>query len=98
MLNNARIIEDRVPFWLLKTMAGVVLGHYIYFRKNAYQPNTVMGVELLGHELTHVAQYIDGMTVLKYLWASRYGYRQNLYEIAAYAQGAKIKMDFINGV
>jgi len=40
-----------------------------------------MGVELLGHELMHVAQYMQGMNLLKYIWASRYGYRKNHYEI-----------------
>lgn len=96
VLRDARIVEGEVPFWLLKTMAGIVLRNRIYFRKNAYLPNTAAGVELLGHELTHVAQYLHGMNVCKYLWACRHGYRKNPYEIEAYAKGAKIKADFIN--
>ena len=95
VLNEARVIEDKVPCWLLKTMAGVVLRNCIYFRKNAYQPNTAVGVELLGHELTHVEQYLHGMNLWKYLWLSRNGYRKNPYEIKAYAKGAKIRADFM---
>ena len=91
VLDIARVIEGYTPFWLLKSMSGVVLGHRIYFRKNAYQANTLIGVELLGHELTHVAQYMQGMSILKYIWASRFGYRKNPYEIEAYYQGSAIK-------
>ncbi len=98
VLNEARIVDGKVPFWLLKTMAGVVLGNYIYFRKNAYQVNTAAGVELLGHELTHVAQYLHGMNLWKYLWLSRNGYRQNPYEIEAYARSAKIRADFMRKI
>ena len=98
VLSNVRIVEGKVPFWLLASMAGMALGNYIYFRKSVYQPNTPAGVELLGHELTHVAQYCDGMSLWKYLWASRHGYRKNPYEIEAYAQGANIKNAYISKV
>ena len=98
VLNNVRIVEGKVPFWLLASMAGVVLGNCIYFRKSVYQPNTAAGVELLGHELTHVAQYHDGMSLWKYLWASRHGYKKNPYEIEAYAQGKNIKTAYISRV
>lgn len=95
VLDVARVIEGRTPFWLLKSMAGVVLGHRIYFRKYAYQASKLIGVELLGHELMHVAQYLQGMSILKYIWASRCGYRKNRYEIEAYQQGATIKTAYI---
>lgn len=52
-------------------------------------------MELLGHELMHVAQYMQGMNLLKYIWASRYGYRKNHYEIEAYQQGSMIKTALI---
>ncbi len=90
-LHTVRIIEDRVPFWLYKNMCAVVLGHRIYFRAGVYHANTPAGIELLAHELTHVEQYLSGMNVFKYLWASRRGYRQNLYEIEAYAKGAYVR-------
>ncbi|MDI1300110.1 DUF4157 domain-containing protein [Methylotenera sp.] len=90
-LQKARLIEGRTPFWLRKSMCAVVLGHRIYFREHAYQCNTPQGIELLAHELTHVEQYLSGMSLFKYLWAARRGYRQNLYEVEAYAKGAAVK-------
>lgn len=90
-LQKARLIEGRTPFWLRKNMCAIVLGHRIYFRAGAYQVNTSQGTELLAHELTHVEQYLSGMTIFKYLWGSRRGYRQNPYEIEAYAKGAEVR-------
>lgn len=83
-------------------MCAVVLGHRIYLRADldrprAYQADTVTGIELLAHELTHVEQYLSGMTVLKYLWASRKGYRENPYEIAAYQKGATVRKQLMRG-
>lgn len=95
-LQQVRIIENKVPFWLRQEMCAVVLGRCIYFRKNAYQANTASGLELLAHELTHVEQYLCGMTVIKYLWASRHGYRQNPYEIEAYAKGAIVRAQILS--
>lgn len=89
-LENVRIIEGHVPFWLLKGMCAVVLGRSIYFRAGVYLPDTYRGIELLAHELTHVEQYLSGMTIVKYLWASRRGYKNNPYEIEAYAKGAYV--------
>jgi hypothetical protein len=92
-LDKARIIQEHVPFWLNKRMCAVVLGHTIYMRKGAYskalQPS-LTDLALLAHELTHVEQYLSGMTIAKYLWASRHGYRQNPYEVEAYAKEALI--------
>ena len=90
-MQMARIIENRVPFWLSKSMCAVVLGHRIYFREGAYSLDSLHGVELLAHELTHVEQYLSGMTIFKYLWASRHGYRQNPYEVDAYAKAAAVR-------
>jgi hypothetical protein len=90
-LHEVRLIEGRTPFWVSKSMCAVVLGHRIYFRDSAYQINSQHGIELLAHELTHVEQYLSGMTIFKYLWASRRGYRQNPYEVEAYAKGAEVR-------
>jgi len=92
-LETARIFEDSVPFWLRRKMCGVVIGARIYFRKGFYNFHTFSGVELLAHELTHVEQYLSGMNVLKYCWASRYGYKKNPYEIEAYAKANAIRLD-----
>jgi len=91
-LQKARLIEGHTPFWLLKSMCAVVVGHRIYLREHAYRFNTLQGIELLAHELTHVEQYLSGMTIFKYLWAARRGYRQNPYEVEAYAKGAAVRV------
>jgi len=95
-LDSVRIIEGYAPFWLRKSMCAVVMRHRIYFRLGAYQPNTPASTELLAHELTHVEQYLSGMTILKYLWAARRGYRQNLYEVEAYAKGAYVSAQILS--
>jgi len=91
VLDAARVIDGRVPFWLRPDMCGVTLGARIHLRAGVYDPHIADGVELLGHELVHVRQYRDGMTVWRYLWASRRGYRRNPYETEAYAIGARIR-------
>ena len=94
VLEKARIIDGsvggRVPFWLRRDMCAVVLGYRIYFRHGTYVPNTKQGAQLLGHELTHVSQFLHGMNVFKYIWSCRKGYMQSQYEIEAYAKGALI--------
>jgi hypothetical protein len=94
VIEQARIVEGHVPFWLKRNMCAVVLGRYIYLRPGAYQANTMQGVALLGHELVHVSQFMHGMTMLSYLWSCRRGYRRSPYEIQAYATGALIARDF----
>lgn len=99
-LAAARITESEVPFWLFKNMSGVVLYHHIYLRAEidqprVYQPFTAQGVELLAHELTHVEQYLSGLTLIKYVWASLRGYRNNPYEIEAYAKAAVIRAQYL---
>lgn len=96
-LKKAWLIEGYTPFWLRKSMCAVVLGHRIYFRPHAYQYNTVRGVELLAHELTHVEQYLSGMNILKYLFAARRGYRQNHYEVEAHAKGEAVRAQTMLG-
>ena len=102
-LDVVRIIEGKVPFWLHRKMCAVVLGCRIYLRADldrprAYQAQTPIGIELLAHELTHVEQYLSGMTIFKYLWASRYGYRNNPYEIEAYAKGALVGARIVSAI
>lgn len=89
-IEKARIIEGCVPFWLRQCMCAVVVGERIYLRRGVYQENTVSGITLLAHELTHVEQFLTGMTIMKYLWACRCGYRKNSYEIEAYQRAREI--------
>jgi hypothetical protein len=83
LLDAVLLFDGRVPFWLRPDMQGVTLGPRIYFRRDAYHPGTAGGIELLAHEIAHVRQYRDGMTIWSYLWASRRGYRRNRYEVEA---------------
>lgn len=91
VLEHARVIEGKVPFWLRREMDGVVLGNSIYFRAGVYHPGRLCGVELLAHELTHVEQFGQGLTLAKYLWESRRGYRKNRFEVEACAKAAMIR-------
>ena len=94
VLYEARIVDGRVPLWLRRDMCAVVLGNTIYFRAGYYQANTPQGLSLLGHELMHVAQFLHGMTLLKYVWSCRNGYMQSPYEVQAYAMDERIVLDF----
>ncbi|HAF01055.1 MAG TPA: hypothetical protein DCO68_08115 [Methylophilaceae bacterium] len=94
VIEQARLIEGKTPFWLRRSMCAVVLYNRIYLRPGAYQSNTRQGVALLGHELTHVSQFLHGMTLLKYVWSCRHGYRKSPYEIEAYAKGEMIALGF----
>ncbi|MGQ0443447.1 MAG: eCIS core domain-containing protein [Methylophilaceae bacterium] len=94
VIEQARIVEGKVPFWLRGDMCAVVLSHRIYFRIGAYQANTARGVELLGHELTHVSQFLHGMNWIKYVWSCRNGYKKSPYELEAYAKGQFIAENF----
>ena len=94
VLEAARIVDGHVPFWLRPSMAAVVLGSRIHFRAGVYLPGTVHGIALLAHELTHVQQFLRGMTMLGYLWQSRRGYRRNPYEIEAHGKADSVMRAF----
>ena len=94
VLESARVVDGRVPFWLRRDMCALVLGNTIYFRAGYYAANTPKGLSLLGHELMHVAQFLHSMTLLKYVWSCRKGYMQSPYEVQAYAMGVRILLDF----
>ena len=99
VLERVRIIDGsfggRVPFWLRRNMCAVVLGERVYFRVGVYQPDTKRGIELLAHELTHVSQFLHGMTLWRYIWSCRYGYRNSPYEQEAYAKGHLIANNYL---
>jgi hypothetical protein len=66
-------------------------GNNIYFRPGAYDPTTVNGLALLGHELVHVDQFGNGLTWEKYVWALRHSYEKNPYEKPAYDKQDEIR-------
>ena len=90
VLDAARIVDGQVPFWLRRSMNAVVLGRHIHLRTGTYKAGTLRGITLLAHELTHVEQFLNGMTMLRYLWQSRRGYHRNRYEVEARAKGALV--------
>ncbi|HMN80752.1 MAG TPA: DUF4157 domain-containing protein [Burkholderiaceae bacterium] len=94
-LDVAVVFDGKVPLWLRPDMDAITLGNRIYLRPGVYAPDTAYGVEILGHELAHVVQYQNGMTYARYLWESRRGYRDNRYEVEAYAIGARMRADFL---
>ena len=94
VLEAARIVDGHAPFWPRPSMVAVVLGTRVHFRVGIYLPGTARGIALLAHELTHVQQFLRGMTVLGYLWQSRLGYRRNPYEIEARGKADSVMRAF----
>jgi|SRR5450631_350457 len=84
---------DHVPWYLLRRFGAIARGRHVYFRPGVYREGTVEGFALLGHELTHVGQYRNGMTALSYLCSVIFGYRSSRYEQVAYAVQARILED-----
>lgn len=79
------------PF--LRNTIGLTLENDIYLRPGAYDPSTIDGLALLGHELVHVGQYRDGtLTRSKYFRELlRHGSGpKNKYETPAYDEEQKI--------
>lgn len=83
-LQDVRIHEGVVPFYLPRRYIGIARGNHVYFRPGSYTPHTATGLALLGHELVHVGQYRRGATWLSFLLSyARHGYRDSPLEVAA---------------
>jgi RHS repeat-associated protein len=95
-LDSAIVHEGYVPFWLSSEMDAVTLDNHIYIREGKYDPGTADGIQLLGHELVHVQQFAEGMTILGYVTESiLHGYRGNLFEDEAYNIGNLIRNEYL---
>ena len=92
-LDSADLHDGEVPWYLGSDYVGITRGNDIYFRPGVYDATTTAGVALLGHELVHVGQYRNGMTVASYLWSTRNGYRNSPYEQEAYDLQDRIQSD-----
>ncbi len=92
-LKNATLHLGRVPWYLPRRFGAIVRGNHVYLRCGIYVPLTPAGIALLGHELTHVGQYRNGMTAVSYLCSAICGYSNSRYEKAAFAVQARILMD-----
>jgi hypothetical protein len=67
--------------------AGVTDYNDIYFQKDAYNPGTPQKLGLLGHELVHVGQFRNGMSIPSYAFTFYWK------EKPAYAMGQRIEDD-----
>jgi hypothetical protein len=92
-LDGAILHLGRVPWYLPRRFVGIVRGNHVYFRHGVYDPETAEGIALLGHELTHVYQYRNGMTAVSYLLSTLRGYINSHYEKAAFAVQARVRQD-----
>lgn len=92
-LESAVLHTDGVPWYLPNQFCAIVRGNRVYFRPGAYEQNSAAGLALLGHELTHVTQYRNGMTAAGYLCSLVFGYMNSRYEKEAYAVQAQILED-----
>jgi RHS repeat-associated protein len=92
-LDKADVHIGEMPWYAPSWAAGITWGNDIYIRDPDQTFTSPSGMSLLGHELVHVGQYAEDMTVLSYLWASRNGYDNNPYEVEAYKLQDKIKSD-----
>jgi len=81
ILNRARI-REKAPWFLPKSFWGITLYNVIYLRE--YDPENIQSLSALGHELTHVRQYAEGMTIFSYLLSCKSGYLKSAYELEAY--------------
>lgn len=66
-LDNADVHVGEMPGYVPSWATGITLGNDIYFRDPNQTFTTPVDLGLLGHELVHVGQYADGMTLLSYL-------------------------------
>ena len=98
-LNNADLHTDGIPWYIHMFQSGDVIGttigNKIYLKAGQYDPGTVEGLALLGHELVHVDQYAHGMTVAAYLreLVRNGAGRNNRYERPAYLEQDNILSD-----
>jgi hypothetical protein len=92
-LDNARLHDGVVPWYLPKRFCAIARGNHIYFRPGVYQAGTAEGLALLGHEMMHVCQYRAGMTAVSYLRSALKGYMNSPFEKAADAVEARIRQD-----
>lgn len=62
------VIHGHMPWFVVDGFDGITLGNDIYLE--ADRPNTLSGISILGHEVTHVEQQRRLSFVPKYVWGS----------------------------
>jgi hypothetical protein len=88
ILDRARVTE-KAPFFLPGSFYGITLYNVIYLRR--YNPDDIYCLSMLGHELVHVRQYAEGMTIMSYLRSCKKGYSKSCYEMEAYEMEHQIR-------
>jgi hypothetical protein len=92
VLDDARLREGRVPWYLPARFVAITRGNRIYFRPGACRTDTIDGLALLAHELAHVSQYRRGATWLSFILSYvRHGYRNSPFEIQARQVEARVR-------
>ncbi|HET9220792.1 MAG TPA: DUF4157 domain-containing protein [Terriglobia bacterium] len=98
-------VRERIPFWWMapkRTFNGLTLWNRVYLVNNCWQcdPVTPGGLELILHELVHVAQYRRNPVVfpVRYLINHfRYGYDRNPAEVEARETASRLAASFFSG-
>jgi hypothetical protein len=82
-LANAIVHVGHMPFFAPDWAWGITIGNDIYIRDSDFSARTPSDIALLGHELVHVGQFRNGLTVFGYVWSCRWGYANSPYEVQA---------------
>ncbi|HYP28903.1 MAG TPA: DUF4157 domain-containing protein [Blastocatellia bacterium] len=99
-------VREGIPWYVLMDASAYADRNYIYFAPGAYDPYSVEGIAIIGHEITHSAQY-KAIGTLKfrvlYLWewvrglythlSIRRAYARNPFEVAAARMQSRIYED-----
>lgn len=102
-VDDVRLLDREHPISTARRLIGlepviIVRGAHIFW------PGLVpdlslnpMHLSLLAHELTHVWQYANGMTLWRYLWRERgrYRYRAQAFDALGYEQQAAMVEDWV---
>lgn len=89
-------VREGIPWYVPMRAAAYTDRHKIYFAPGAYDPYSIKGIALIGHEIMHILQYCQhGTWRFRYCyakaWVLGYGrtrsfneaYRENPFERAA---------------
>ncbi len=102
-------IHEGLPWYVPRAAAAYTDYYHLYFAPGRYDPYSVAGLALLGHELTHSLQYQTWgrwrfRAAYSCLWAfglARYRsfeqtYRYNWFEVEARAMERRLYRDLVN--
>ena len=99
-------VREGIPWYVPMAASAYADRNYIYFAPGAYDPYSVEGIAIIGHEITHSAQY-KAIGTMKfralYLWewvrgfyrhlSVRRAYARNPFEVAAARMQSRIYKD-----